>query len=521
MIERQAQRIPDATAIQWQDRTLSYRELNAKANQLARYLRGQGIGPEQRVGICMERCPEMVVALVGILKAGGAYVPIDPGYPAERQKRLGIDAGLSLVVTHGPCLENREGYPFTILPYDRIQNDATVFNQDNLESRVAPQQTCYIIYTSGSTGKPKGVVVSHQAVVLHVMAAAAQYGIHRSDRILQFASLSFDVAAEELLCAFFQGATIVLQPCRLFETIPAFLDFLRRERVSVVGLPASYWQQWMAQADEPGWDIPDHLRLLIVGNEAVSAEHLAVWKKKAAERIRWLNAYGPTEATITATTYETDRANISTGPGIVPIGRPLAGRLVYVLDEMLEPVPYGVRGELCIGGASLARGYLDDPIQTGASFLPDPFCDKPGGRLYRTGDRARLRHNSVIEFLGRIDDQVKVRGFRVEPGEIEAVLNRHPDVQEAVVLVRRNLEDRDMLVAYAQPRSDRNVEGASLRRWIGLSLPEHMVPSIIVVLPRLPRTGEERLTGRRFRRLNGRISVGRHMWLLTHPCRRC
>jgi len=402
---------------------------------------------------------------------------------------LGCDAGLSLVVTHGSCMENREAYPFTVLPYERIQDVTQGLSQDNLESMVAPHQAAYIIYTSGSTGKPKGVVISHQAVSLHVMAAAAQYGIQASDRILQFASLSFDVAAEELLCAFFQGATIVLQPCRLFETIPAFLDFLRRERVSVVGLPASYWQLWMAEANEPGRDVPDHLRVLIVGNEAVSAEHLAIWKKKAAERVRWLNAYGPTEATITTTTYETDRAYTPTGPGIVPIGKPLSGRSVYVLDEMLEPVPYGVPGELCIGGAGLARGYLHDPIQTGTSFLPDPFCDKPGSRLYRTGDRVRLRHDNVIEFLGRIDDQVKVRGFRVESGEIETVLSRHPDVQEAAVLVRRNPEGRDMLMAYVQLRSERNVEEALLRQWVGLSLPEHMVPSVVVFLPRLPRTG--------------------------------
>lgn len=488
MIERQVQRSPDAPAIQWQNRTFSYREVNAKANQLARYLRGQGIGPEQRVGICMERCPEMIMTLLGILKAGGTYVPIDPTYPPDRQINLGSDAGLSLVVTHGSCMENRDAYPFTILPYERIQGVTQTLSQDDLGSIVAPHQAAYIIYTSGSTGKPKGVVISHQAVSLHVLAAAAQYGIQASDRILQFASLSFDVAAEELLCAFFHGATIVLQPCRLFETIPAFLDFLRRERVSVVGLPASYWQLWMAEANEPGRDVPDHLRVLIVGNEAVSAEHLAVWKKKAAERVRWLNAYGPTEATITTTTYETDRAYTPTGPGIVPIGKPLSGRLVYVLDEMLEPVPYGVPGELCIGGASLARGYLHDPIQTGTSFLPDPFCDKPGSRLYRTGDRVRLRHDNVIEFLGRIDDQVKVRGFRVEPGEIETVLSRHPDVQEAAVLVRRNPEGRDMLVAYVRPQSERDIEDASLRKWIGLSLPEYMVPSVVFSLPCFPRT---------------------------------
>jgi amino acid adenylation domain-containing protein len=489
MIERQVQRSPDVPAIRWQNRTFSYREVNAKANQLARYLRGRGIGPEQRVGICMERCPEMIMTLLGILKAGGTYVPLDPAYPSDRQINLGRDAGLSLVVTHGSCMENREAYPFTILPYERIQDVTQALSQDNLGLMVAPHQAAYIIYTSGSTGKPKGVVISHQAVSRHVMAAAAQYGIQASDRILQFASLSFDVAAEELLCAFFQGATIVLQPCRLFETIPAFLDFLRRECVSVVGLPASYWQLWMAEADEPGRDVPDHLRVLIVGNEAVSAEHLAIWKKKAAERVRWLNAYGPTEATITTTTYETDRADTPTGAGIVPIGKPLAGRSVYVLDEMLEPVPYGVPGELCIGGASLARGYLHDPIQTGTSFLPDPFCDNPGSRLYRTGDRVRLRHDNVIEFLGRLDDQVKVRGFRVEPGEIEAALSRHPDVQEAAVLVRRHPEGRDMLVAYVQLRSERNVETALLRQWVGSSLPEHMVPSVVVFLPRIPRTG--------------------------------
>ena len=310
MIERQAQRIPDATAIQWQDRALSYRELNAKANQLARYLRGQGIGPEQRVGICMERCPEMVVALVGILKAGGAYVPIDPGYPADRQVSLGIDAGLRFMVTHGPCMENRETYPFAILPYECIQDEAVKLSKDNLESSVATQQAAYIIYTSGSTGKPKGVIISHRAVSLHVAAAAAQYDIRMSDRILQFASLSFDVAAEELLCALFRGAMIVLQPCRLFETIPAFLDFLRRERIMSRGcrrhIGNSGWRK-RTNRDEISRTT---CGCLLFRTKPSQRNDLAVWKKKADGHVRWLNAYGPTEATITATTYEADLAHI-------------------------------------------------------------------------------------------------------------------------------------------------------------------------------------------------------------------
>ncbi|MCA9498197.1 MAG: amino acid adenylation domain-containing protein [Nitrospira sp.] len=486
--ERQVERTPDASAVMWDEDGLSYRELNARSNRLARILRRRGVGPEKRVGICMERSLDMAVTVLAIMKAGGAYVPIDPRYPAQRRAVLALDAGIHVLVTHQACWAEGHEYPAKLLCLDVAQAEIDACSADNLVSLTTPMNAAYVIYTSGSTGKPKGVVISHQALWLHAEAAARRFDIQSSDRVLQFAALSFDVAAEELFATWWSGATVILQTCRLFDSIQAFLDFLSRQCISVVGLPASYWQQWVIQLDGACPAIPPDLRALIVGNEAVSPGHLALWGQQVGARVRWLNAYGPTEATVTATVYEPDLGQLTVEAPTVPIGRPLPNRSAYILDSALQPVPIGISGELYLGGETLARGYFHQPALTAEKFLPDDFSGIPGSRLYKTGDRARVKEDGTIEFLGRIDDQVKLRGFRIELGEIEATLCRHPDVQEAAVVAREDDKAVTRLVAYVVFLGAVNSEPGWLRRWLGESLPEYMVPSLIVPLSRLPRT---------------------------------
>ncbi|MGP0593403.1 amino acid adenylation domain-containing protein [Nitrospira sp. T9] len=486
--ERQVERTPDASAVIWDEHELSYRELNAKSNQLARFLRERGVGPEKRVGICMDRSLDMAVTVLAIMKAGGAYVPIDPNYPSQRRTSLARDAGIHILVTHEVRMAEDNELSDNLLCLDVAQAEIDACSPDNLVSLPALLNAAYVIYTSGSTGKPKGVVISHQALSLHAAAAARRFGIQSSDRVLQFAALSFDVAAEELFSTWLSGATVILQPCRLFDSIQTFLDFLVRQRISVVGLPASYWQQWVGQLDGAFVEVPPDLRVLIVGNEAVSAADLGLWVQQVGTRVRWLNAYGPTEATVTATVYEPDLEQPIVASGIVPIGRPLLNRSVYILDSTLKPVPIGMSGELYLGGETLARGYLHQPALTAEMFMPDDFSDIPGSRLYKTGDCARVNSDGTIEFLGRIDDQIKLRGFRIELGEIEATLCRHPNVQEAAIVALEDDKAVTRLVAYIVVCGDVSPDLGWLRLWLGESLPDYMVPSLIVSLSRLPRT---------------------------------
>lgn len=488
LIEQQVDRTPTAMAVVLEDHSLTYAELNHKANRLAQWLRSRGVGPERRVGVCLDRSLDLVVALFAILKAGGAYVPIDPAYPIARRRQVAIDAGLALLLVTGEVRPSDEDFPMPVQPVGVLEGELHCFAGGNVSGAVSPDQAAYVIFTSGSTGTPKGVVVSHDALTRHVVTMTEAYRLGPNDRVLQFASIGFDVAAEEIWSTLLVGAAVVLQPCRLFDSLPAFSKFLDRQRVSIAGIPASYWHEWVGSLGAGASGVPPSLRLLIVGNEPVSASDLVRWQGRAGTPVRWLNAYGPTETTITASLYEPPPLVNEDGPQIVPIGRPLPGRSLYVLDRNLEPVPFGVAGQLFIGGASLARGYLDDPQRTGAVFVPDPFSDRPGARLYATGDRVLVRRGGTLEFLGRFDDQIKLRGFRIEPGEIEGCLRRHTAVRAALVRARTDAEGRVTLIAYVVSKEAGVFDAAVLRRWLGETLPEHMIPSILVPLPDLPRT---------------------------------
>ena len=507
------------------DQRLTYAELNARANRLAHHLIGLGVKPETLVGLCAERSVEMVVGLLGILKAGGAYVPLDPGYPQERLEYMIRDSGLRIVVIAGELAaavlretagQRQPGDELRVVqlasPSSGLDNDwdkiasvgpGAAERASNPSSGVGPQNAAYVIYTSGSTGQPKGVVVEHASVVNHNMAAAQVFRLTAEDAILQFSTINFDAAVEEMFPAWSVGARVVLRPAGMLISGEELLELVEREKLTVLDLPTAYWHEWVYElgllaqpSDSARQFLPPSLRLMVVGGDKASAEHLVKWRALAGPGVAWMNTYGPTEGTIIASSYELDAgAEI---PSTLPIGRPLPNMRLYILDSRGEPVPVGVPGELWIAGAGVARGYLNRPDLTANSFCPDPFCARSqratsGERMYRTGDLARFRADGNIEFLGRNDDQVKIRGFRVELGEIERALKQREDVRDAVVVAREDGEGRGKrLVAYVASGvsnwQERPVDGPMLRAYLQGKLPDYMVPATYIVLDALPLT---------------------------------
>jgi amino acid adenylation domain-containing protein len=474
LFEAQAVRTPDAVAVRFEEESLTYRELNARANRLAHHLARLGVGPETHVGICLERGTKMIISVLAVLKAGGAYVPLDPAYPAERLAFVLADAGVPVLVTQESlraALPAGDGV--AVVSVDGDEERIAAESTENPERDARPGHLAYVIHTSGSTGRPKGVMVPHRGLSNLAYAQARRLGIDGTSRVLQFASFSFDAAVAELFGALLAGATLVLASREALLPGPGLLETLRRGRVTVATLPPS------VLAMLPPDDLPE-LRTVVSAGEAVDAATVERWSGGRA----FVNAYGPTETTVCATSARC-RAD-----GRVPaIGRPLENVRVYVLDAAGQPAPVGVPGELYVGGVGVARGYLGRPGLTAGRFVPDPFGGETGARLYRTGDRVRWRPEGILEYLGRLDEQVKVRGFRIEPGEIEAVLSAHAEVREARVIVREDAPGDRRLVAYVVG----GVAADELREHLRRGLPEYMVPSAYVVLEALPLTPNGKL----------------------------
>ncbi|HEX3554891.1 MAG TPA: amino acid adenylation domain-containing protein, partial [Thermoanaerobaculia bacterium] len=453
LFESQADLDPDALAVFTGGEALSYGELEARANRLARHLRRLGVGPEVAVGLSLLRSTEGLVALLAILKAGGVYVPIDSAHPQERRSWMLADAGARVLITRES--EKSELAVDTEVIVLAVDSQAEVIAQESaerLEGVAKPENLAYVIYTSGSTGTPKGVGVSHGVAASHLRTIVGGYRLGTGDRLLQTASWSFDASLDQLLSPLAIGATVVLWEGELsVEELPRRLRALG---VTVVDLPPAFLQLWAREtAGMEAWDLP--VRLVMTGGEALAPEVVRLWPSTPLAEARLLNGYGPTEAVITATLYE-----VAAGESLsaVPIGQPLAGRWAHVVDRHGSPVAPGLPGELALGGL-LARGYLGRPEVTAERFVPDPFSGEPGARLYRTGDRVRWLPTGDLEFLGRLDQQVKVRGFRIEPGEIEAVLAGHSAIAQAAVVVTGEGVAR-RLVAFLVATEETLVPGA-------------------------------------------------------------
>jgi aspartate racemase len=432
----------------------------------------------------------MAVGVLGILKAGGAYVPLDAHYPAERLGFMLRDCGASMVLSQQDLVAALPAPNAEVVLLDKDWPEISRQSEANLQSVTRAEQLAYVIYTSGSSGQPKGVLVTHGGVVNHALAVAELFDLGPADRVAQCNSLSFDISVEELFSSWMSGASLVLCPAEKFLPDQEFSRWLAGEEITVVNLPTPFWQQWVYALERGARAVPECLRLVVVGGDKARPEVLKRWQSIAHSQSRWINTYGPTETTVTTTFYEGSRTE-SGGGATVPIGRPIAGAEVHVLDGKLQAVPVGVVGELYIGGAGLARGYLNCPELTGARFIAHPF--KAGERLYRSGDLGRYLADGNIEFIGRTDQQVKVRGFRIELGEIESVLMEHRAVREAVVMAREE-EGEDVggggaqerrLVAYVVGEPEAVAE---LRGFVKEKLPEYMVPSAFVLLERLPLT---------------------------------
>lgn len=484
----QAARTPQAPALTLGDCSLTYQELNQRANQLAHYLRSQGAGLSTMVGVYLERSLESAIALLAILKCGGVYVPLDPAYPPDRLASLLGDAGLMLIFTERRLADRLPDTAARLICLDEYADAIRHQPVSNPTRLAVPLDLAYMIYTSGSTGKPKGTLVTHEALQAHCSSVQTAFEFTENDRMLHFAAFSFDVSIEQLLVPLLNGAHVVMRGADIWSP-RELLHQIQKHSLTVINLTPAYWQQLL-----PEWSAleipPLPLRLVILGGEAVRLEAVRQWQQLGLKNVHLLNAYGPTETTITATTYLFPEELTAIHPGqVAPIGRPLPGRRAYILDAGGQLAPIGIPGELCLGGIGVAWGYHQRSELTSKCFCNDPFSNQADARLYHTGDLARRRADGEIEFLGRMDHQVKVRGFRIELGEIESILQQHPAVQQAVVTVREDFQGEKRLVAYVTPRpASIPPSTAHLRAFLKDRLPEYMLPATFTSLATLPLT---------------------------------
>ncbi|MFF4156094.1 amino acid adenylation domain-containing protein [Streptomyces sp. NPDC001678] len=474
LFETQARRVPDRTAVVHDRTELTYRELNERANRLARVLVDRGAGPEHLVAVATPRSAETLVAILAVSKAGAAWVPVDPEYPPARVAALLSSAAPLLVLTTGAVAAGLpEGTGRVVLDAPDVAAQVAGRPGHDLTDaeRLAPldpDHAAYVIHTSGSTGKPKGVVVTHAGLASLAADHIERFGITEGDGVLQFASFSFDCSVGDMLMALASGSALVIRPgdCLSGDELGALID---RAGATHVTIPP----QVLAALPPAAYPT---LRTIATAGDVCSGKLVDQW----APGRRMFNAYGPTEATVDAVATE-----VTPGTPVPPIGRPVVNTRVYVLDDDLRPVPVGREGELFIAGAGLARGYLGQPGPTAERFVPCPF-GAPGERMYRTGDLAVWRPDGNLEFRGRIDEQVKIRGFRIEPGEVEAALGAHPEVADSVAVAREDRPGDKRLVAYVVPAPGAAPDPAGLRRHLSGLLPGHLVPSAVVVLDAFP-----------------------------------
>jgi amino acid adenylation domain-containing protein/thioester reductase-like protein len=479
----QAGRTPDAVAVTFEGRqALTYRELARRSSQLARHLQKLGVGPETLVGMCVERSLEMVVGVMGVLKAGGAYLPLDPTYPKDRLQFMLEDAAAPVLLTQQHLLPVLPEHGARVICLDAAWDEIARESAAAPPCAATPENLAYVIYTSGSTGKPKGVLIEHHAVANFIASTTSIFEVTPKDRILQFASLCFDVSVFEIFTALLSGAMLVLGGRETLLSPPALTQLMKEQGVTITDLPPAMMP--LLPAEEFAAE-----RIVFVGGEAFSGDLVNRW---ALPGRHFYNGYGPTESTVTMTLKECT----GTWTGSPPIGTPMPNHQVYILDKHLNPVPIGVPGEMYIGGVGLARGYLNRPDLTAETFIADPFGGEAGARLYKSGDLARYLPNGDVDFLGRVDTQVKIRGFRIELGEVEVAISRHPAVKQAVVVARQDAPGTKRLIAYLLCDAGAEPTVSEMRGFLGQGLPAYMVPAAFVMLTSFPMTGSGKVDHR-------------------------
>ena len=491
LCESGADRDPDRTALVFGERSLTFRELEERANRIAHQLREMGAQPGRLVGVCLERSPDLVATLLAILKSGAAYVPLDPSYPADRTAYVLGDAGATVLVSEDRVVKDLGAIPCRVLSLDgdagRIEQRAAT----RPEPLAGPEDLAYVIYTSGSTGRPKGVQIEHRAVGNFVQSMAERPGLGPDDVLLAVTTAAFDIAVLELFLPMYVGARIVLASRETARDPDALQLALRQQGVTVMQATPATWRMLI----EAGWSGSPSLKVLC-GGEALPRDLAAQLLPKCA--VLW-NMYGPTETTVWSTCGQiVDAATIH-------IGTPIANTQVYIVDEALQPRPIGVPGELMIGGDGLARGYLGQSELTAEKFIASPF--QAGHRLYRTGDLAKFREDGGIECLGRTDFQVKIRGFRVELGEIESVLASEANIEQAVVVAREDRPGAKSLIAYVRPTAGATIDEAELRKAVTATLPDYMVPSRVVALDAFPLTPNGKIDRRALPEPDAKASI--------------
>ncbi len=478
LIAAQVDRTPDAVAVVFEGQQITYRELDERANQLARYLQKRGVTAETRVGISVERSLEMVIGLLGILKAGGAYVPMDPSYPEARLAFMLEDAGVKVLLAQKHLMPALKSAKTEIVCLDADWSLIADESRARPEHHANAENLAYMIYTSGSTGRPKGAMNEHRGIVNRLLWMQEEFRLTSTDAVVQKTPFSFDVSVWEFFAPLLAGARLVVARPEGHKDPSYLIDLVTRESVTIMHFVPSMLRIFLAAE---GVERCTSLRDVICSGEALPADLVTRFYARSAATLH--NLYGPTETAVEVTRWTCPRENDSS---VVPIGRPIANTQCYILDRDLQPVPVGVPGELHLGGIQVGRGYHNRPELTAERFIRDPFGKQAGGRLYKTGDSCRYRRDGNIEYLGRLDHQVKIRGFRIELGEIEAALSANPKIREAVVVVREDVPGDQRLVAYFSASGDAKPSAKDLRAVLRASLPDYMVPSAFVQMERLP-----------------------------------
>jgi amino acid adenylation domain-containing protein len=489
LIEAQVGSAPDAIALIYEDQQLTYAELNTRANQLAHYLRGLGVGPEVVVGLCLDRSVEMVVAVLGVLKAGGAYLPLDPEHPIERLGYMLEDAGAGVVLTERKFEERLPVFWGQTLCLDVEWERISEEGDSEPGTTVEAENLAYMIYTSGSTGRPKGVMINHGGLVNYLRWATEAYRIEEGEGAPVQSSISFDLTVTSLYGPLVNGKKVdLLSEKEGIETLATNLS--REGGYSLVKITPAHLDLLAQQMSDS--ELEGRTRALVIGGEALKADSLKYWRERA-RGTRLINEYGPTEAVVGCCVYEMNE--VGSESLTVPIGKPIANTQIYLLDLGYEPAPVGVRGEIYISGDGLARGYVGSPELTGGKFIPNRFSRRHGERLYRTGDIGRRLPDGNIEYIGRADDQVKLRGYRIELGEIEAVLNEHRSIRQSAVMVNEDAKGRKRLIGYVA--GEKAATPAELKRHLRERLPEHMIPEMIIAIGEMPLTANGKVDRKR------------------------